>query len=330
MSTTRRPFLLTIALFLLPFATLVRAQDVVWDANTVELESHQIGARVYAVIPTEAYEKIPRGLPAATSGGFIVGERGVLVVDTMLNARLAGQLIGLIREVTDLPIRYIVNTSYHGDHSYGNYIFPKTAAVIQHPFTRQYLDEHFDQDRAFMMRYFGRGRGIEEVVPRDADLLVDDSLTIDLGGVSVEVRHFGFAQTDGDLFVYLPEQKVLFTGNPLIAKKPAIPWLLDGRHHESIETMRAVQEFLPADAAVVPGHGLPLSRDDMTFAIDYLSTLDRIVREAIEEGMTLEETVERTQTTMSDFKGYALWDWVHSQVNVPATYQALSDTKQDR
>ena len=113
MSTTRRPFLLTIALFLLPCATLVRAQDVVWDANTVELESHQIGARVYAVIPAEAYEKVPRGLPAATSGGFIVGERGVLVVDTMLNARLAGQLIGLIREVTDLPIRYIVNTSYH-------------------------------------------------------------------------------------------------------------------------------------------------------------------------------------------------------------------------
>ncbi len=298
--------------------------QVVWDANTVKLESRELKPGVYAVIPTEAHDKVPQGRPAATSGGFIVGERGVLVVDTMLSARLAGQLIGLIREVTDLPIRYIVNTSYHGDHCYGNYVFPKTACVVQHPATRDYVAEHFDEDRAFMMQYFGRGRGIEEVVPRDADLLVENNLTIDLGGINVEIRHFGFAQTDGDLFVYVPEREVLFTGNPLIAKKPALPWLLDGRHRESIATLRAVQEFLPADATVVPGHGLPLTRDDMTFTIDYLSTLDRVVAAAIKEGLTLEQTVERTQTAMNDFKGYALWDWVHAQVNVPAAYRALS------
>ncbi len=304
--------------------------QVVWDANTVKLESRELKPGVYAVIPTEAHDKVPQGRPAATSGGFIVGERGVLVVDTMLSARLAGQLIGLIREVTDLPIRYIVNTSYHGDHCYGNYVFPKTACVIQHPATRDYIAEYFDQDRAFMMQYFGRGRGIEEVVPRDADLLVENNLTIDLGGINVEIRHFGFAQTDGDLFVYVPEREVLFTGNPLIAKKPALPWLLDGRHRESIATLRAVQEFLPADATVVPGHGLPLTRDDMTFTIDYLSTLDRVVAAAIKEGLTLEQTVERTQTAMNDFKGYALWDWVHAQVNVPAAYRALSKAKSGR
>jgi len=50
-----------------------------------------------SVIPTEAHDKVPQGQPAATSGGFIVGDRGVLVVDTMLSARLAGQLIGLVR-----------------------------------------------------------------------------------------------------------------------------------------------------------------------------------------------------------------------------------------
>ena len=306
------------------------SDQVVWDANTVLLESQEIGPGVYAVIPTEAHDKVPQGRPAATSGGFVVGERGVLVVDTMLNARLAGQVIGLIREVTDLPIRYIINTSYHGDHCYGNFVFPKTACVIQHPATREYVAEHFDEDRAFMLQYFGRGRGIEEVIPRDADLLVEDNLTIDLGGISVEIRHFGFAQTDGDLFVYVPECEVLFTGNALIAKAPALPWLLDGRHRESLATMRAVQESLSANATVVPGHGLPLTRDDMTFSIEYLSTLDREVAAAIKEGLTLEQTVERTGTEMSDFKGYALWDWVHAQVNVPAAYRALSEEKSDR
>lgn len=306
------------------------SDQVVWDANTVKLETRELKPGVYAVIPTEAHDKVPQGQPAATSGGFIVGERGVLVVDTMLSARLAGQVIGLIREVTDLPIRYIVNTSYHGDHCYGNYVFPKTACVVQHPATRDYVAEHFDEDRAFMMQYFGHGRGIEEVVPRDADLLVEESLSIDLGGISVEIRHFGFAQTDGDLFVYVPEREVLFTGNPLIAKQPALPWLLDGRHRESLATMRAVQDSLPADATVVPGHGLPLTRDDMTFSIEYLSELDRVVAGAIKEGLTLEQTVERTETAMSEFKGYALWGWVHAQVNVPAAYRALSEAQSDR
>ncbi len=306
------------------------SDQVVWDANTVQLESQELKPGVYAVIPTEAHDKVPLGRPAATSGGFIVGDRGVLVVDTMLSARLAGQLIGLIREVTDLPIRYIVNTSYHGDHCYGNYVFPETACVVQHPATRDYVAQYFDEDRAFMMQYFGRGRGIEEVVPRDADLLVENDLTIDLGGISVEIRHFGFAQTDGDLFVYVPEREVLFTGNPLIAKKPALPWLLDGRHRESLATMRAVQESLPANATVVPGHGLPLTRDDMTFTIDYLNTLDRVVSAAIKEGLTLEQTVVRTESAMEDFKGYALWGWVHAQVNVPAAYRALSQVKPDR
>lgn len=306
------------------------SDQVVWDANTVQLESQELKPGVYAVIPTEAHDKVPQGRPAATSGGFIVGSRGVLVVDTMLSARLAGQLIGLIREVTDLPIRYIVNTSYHGDHCYGNYVFPETACVVQHPATRDYVAQYFDEDRAFMMQYFGRGRGIEEVVPRDADLLVENDLTIDLGGISVEIRHFGFAQTDGDLFVYVPEREVLFTGNPLIAKKPALPWLLDGRHRESLATMRAVQESLPANATVVPGHGLPLTRDDMTFTIDYLSTLDRVVSAAIKEGLTLEQTVVRTESAMEDFKGYALWSWVHAQVNVPAAYHELSEEKSDR
>ena len=199
------------------------AQDVVWDGNTVQLEAEEIAPGVYAVVPQDAAQKNPQGLPVATSGGFIVGERGVLVVDSMINGRLATQLIGLIRQVTPKPIRYVVNTSYHGDHSYGNYVFPETAAIVQHPETQRYIAEKFDHDRAFMMQNFGKGRGIEDVIARDADLLVDESLTIDLGGLEVKILHLGFAQTEGDLFVWLPSRKVLFTGNPFIAEQPALP-----------------------------------------------------------------------------------------------------------
>lgn len=303
------------------------AQDVVWDANLVQLEAHELAPGVYAVIPDDAAEKNPAGLPIATTSGFIVGEKGVLVVDSMLNGRLATQLIGLIRKVTSKPIRYVVNTSYHGDHSYGNYVFPATATVIQHPATKKYVEQYFDEDRAFMMQYFGKGRGIEEAVARTGDILVGDRLSIDLGGMDVEVLHLGFAQTDGDLFVWVPEHEVVWAGNPFIAEKPALPWLLDGRHGESLATMKKLWELVSESTTIVPGHGRPVKREALKFTIDYLTTLDAEVRRAVADGLSLEETVERVR--VPEFGGYALFDWVHSEINVVAAYKEISGASRD-
>ena len=75
----------------------------------------------------------------ATSGGFIIGDRAVMIIDTMLNRQLAGKVMALVRERTQNPIRYIVNTSYHGDHSYGNQFFPADAQIIQHRATQDYI-----------------------------------------------------------------------------------------------------------------------------------------------------------------------------------------------
>ena len=62
----------------------------------------------------------------ATSGGFIVGDKGVLMIDTILNKRLNEQAQELISKTTSKPIIYAINTSFHGDHSYGNMYFPKS------------------------------------------------------------------------------------------------------------------------------------------------------------------------------------------------------------
>ncbi len=112
--STKRLMLFTLILgsTLLGLASTVLAQEPVWDGNTVVLESKKLSDRVFAVIPTGAKEMAKEGKPVATTSGFIIGDDGVLVIDSMLNKRLANQLISLIKEQTDKPIKFLVNTSY--------------------------------------------------------------------------------------------------------------------------------------------------------------------------------------------------------------------------
>jgi len=318
---------LSIALFLSGIG-LVSAEEkkenLVWDAGTVQLQLEKLADGIYAIYPTDAKEKNAKGYPVATSGGFVVGENGVLVVESMVNKRLADQVMGFVKKVTDKPILYVVNTSYHGDHSYGNYVFPKSAKIIQHSKTKAFMEnkDGFEADKKWMSQYFGTNRGIEDVVARSADIVVDDKKTIDLGGKKVEIMHLGFAQTPGDLFVWVPGSKIFWTGNPVVAQPPALPWLLDGKHKQVLETMKKVRSFLPNDAVVVPGHGVPVKPSDLDFTIKYLETLHNEIKNAVGKGMTLEQA--QKSITMEKFQGYALWGWVHSGVNIPNTYKEHS------
>ena len=301
-----------------------KKENLVWDAGTVQLQLEKLATGVYAVYPTDAKVKNKKGYPVATSGGFVVGDNEVLVIESMVNKRLAKQVIGFVKQVTDKPIRYVVNTSYHGDHAYGNYAFPKTAKIIQHSKTKAFMEnkEAFEADKKFMAQYFGAGRGIEDVIARTADIIIDDKKSIDLGNKKVEIMHLGFAQTEGDLFVWVPGEKVFWTGNPIVAMPPALPWLLDGKHEEVLATMKKVRSFLPQDAIIVPGHGIPIEPKNLDFTISYLETLHVKVKSSIDKYMALEGA--QKYITMKDFQGYALWDWVHTGVNVPNTFKDLS------
>ncbi len=316
---------LTVTLFLLSVSAPLLRAETVWDPASVVLERHQVGQGVYAVIPQGASEGNKKGYPVATSGGFIIGGHSVLVVESMINQALAHQVIELVAQVTEKPIRYVVNTSYHGDHSYGNYAFPSDVMIIQHPKTKAYLGnpEILKADKDFMIQNFGANVGIEEVVGRTANILVDDHLTIDLGNKEVQIMHWGFAQTSGDLFIWVPGDKVFWTGNPLVAIPPALPWLLEGGHQASLATMKKIRNFLPSDATVIPGHGIPMKPKGIDFTIQYLEKLNHEVQTAIANGLSLKQIQQ--SVTMPNFKGYMLWDWVHIGVNIPAVYKSLSE-----
>ncbi|ANH66634.1 MBL fold metallo-hydrolase [Mitsuaria sp. 7] len=301
-----------------PFAS---ADEPVWDGNKVVLKAEKLGDGVYAMVPTGAAELSPKGVPLATTSGIIVGNRASLVVDTMLNKRLANMVLDQVKQVTKGVPTYALNTSYHGDHSFGNMYFPKSTVIIQHEEAKKYVSHNFEADTKFMIGAFGKGRGIEEIKPRTGDVLIPKGgmMQLDLGGRTVEIRDFGFAQTGGDLWVWVPDAKVMFAGNPVVTEKPGVPWLLDGHVQDTLDSLTKVRDFLPADAVIVPGHGRAMPRSGIDWHIAYLTALRDEVKAAIAKGATLEQTV--SQVTLPNFQGYAIYGWIHNQVNVPAAYK---------
>lgn len=318
---------MTVAAATLLAASLANAGEPVWDGNKVQMRSETLAPGVHVYYPDDAAELNAKGGAAATSAGLIVGTKGALLIETMLNKRINAQVVELSHKHTTLPILYAVNTSAHGDHAYGNMYMPASTRIVQHVNTKTYVDTRLDEDKAFMIKNFGTGRGIEPIQARTGDVLVGEGsrVTLDLGGKQVQIIDFGFAQTGGDLFVWEPQAKVMWAGNPVIASKPALPWLLDGHLVETLATLKNVQAFLPDDARIVPGHGVPIPKAGLQWQIDYLEAVKSQVQAAVDEGLSLEATVQKVK--MPEFRGYALFDWVHVSLNVPAAYKDLKAAK---
>jgi cyclase len=312
-------------LLTLAFSAPTLAAEPIWDANKVTMQSQQLAPGVFAHLPADAAELNAKGGAAATSGGLIVGMRGALLIETMLNRRLHDQVRALATEkAAGLPLLYAVNTSSHGDHSFGNMFLPPETRLVQHEQTARFIASHLEQDKAFMLQNFGKGRGIEPIRAREPDIVIPagGKLVLDLGGRQVEIHDFGFAQTGGDLFVWDPRSKTLWAGNPVIASKPALPWLLDGKLVQTLETLQRVYDFLPPDATIVPGHGVPMPREGLRWHLDYLKAVQSGVKDALARGLSLEQTV--AELKLPAFRGYQLFDWVHPGLNVPAAYKDLA------
>lgn len=301
----------------------------IWDANKVTLELHKVAPDVYAIVPTTAQSETTQGIPQATTGGFIVGDKGVLLIEVMMTKRLYDQELKLIRSVTDKPIIYAVNTSDHGDHCFSNYLLPDNTAIIQNEFAKDNLAKNYDGIKQFMVGLFGTGRGIENTVFRPADIVIpkNSNLKVDMGGGKVvELLNISPAQSQADLFVWMPNQKVFWAGNPFIAESPAIPWLFDGVFLEPVNNLKKVYDFLPDDAIVIPGHGRITNKAGIKYTIDYVEELKNEVETAVDKGLTLDET--KAAVTMKAYdKGYVLFNWLHYNFNLPNAYKDISAEK---
>jgi glyoxylase-like metal-dependent hydrolase (beta-lactamase superfamily II) len=177
---------------------------------------------------------------------FVVGRNGVLIADGQGSPAATRTMLERIRTVTDLPVRWYVVGSDHGDHTAGNSELPKDVRFIVHPTSRAQLV----RDSAAAASS-GRAGQPSRVVIVPPVAMTGDRETIDLGGITVDVLFLGRAHTGGDLMVHLPREKILFMSEAYLNRVfPAM------RSAYPAEWVRMIDRALAMDITrYVPGHG---------------------------------------------------------------------------
>lgn len=235
----------------------------------------QVGPGVYAAIDGPEHK-------AGSNAGFVIGDDGVLVVDAFFNLTAAKALVDEIHRLTPKPIRYLVNTHYHVDHTGGDEALRDAGAVIiAHRNERGWV--RVNNINLLGERITPELRAQIAALPLP-DVTTDKDLTVWLGARQVVVRTV-LGHTGGDLTVFVPDAKVLFTGDMLWRKIP--PNLIDGSVKEWLATDADLERMHDASRVTfVPGHGDVATLADLENFRAYLMDLRRLVREGRAGGLT--------------------------------------------
>jgi len=226
-----------------------------------------------------SYVGVEDDSPARSFGanaGIVVGRDGILVVDTLVSAKEAGRFIADIRKVSDKPIRYVVNTHCHLDHAFGNSEFGKLGAVVvAHEDCAAYLKEQGVETLKNIGEFGLTGEQMEGTEIEQPDIVFNDRLEIDLGGLTVRLVSAGPAHVKGSIFAFVPEEKVLFAGDVLFTDYHPFSGEGDlGVWLKALDSMEAIgaEKF-------VPGHGPLSAKKDIQDMKSYLVEFDRRARE---------------------------------------------------
>jgi glyoxylase-like metal-dependent hydrolase (beta-lactamase superfamily II) len=222
----------------------------------------------------------------------IIGERQVFVVDSCFLPSAAREDIAQIRQWTDKPVTFVLNTHFHNDHNFGNRIYMDAfpgLTIIAHAETKKEMDmfgpgsaDRMEKGVASLQKMLETGKTpdgtalteedktevknalakrlplleeVKKVKFQSATLTFEHDFSIDLGGREVQVKFLGRGNTPGDAVVYLPKEKIVATGDLVVYP---LPYMYDGYPREWIQTMQNLSQ-LDAET-IVPGHG-PVEHD---------------------------------------------------------------------
>ena len=226
-----------------------------------------------------SYVDVKNPSPATSFGanaGIIIGKDGVVVVDSLTSAKEAQRFIKDIRSITDKPIKYVVNTHHHLDHSLGNSEFVKLgAAVIGQENCRTEAQKDADTILKRALNYGFTVEALEGTTVVLPSLTFKDKMTIELGDRIVELIYPGPSHTAGSSFILIPDVKVLFAGDTLFTNfHPNI------RDADVDGWIKSLDRIAALDVLkIIPGHGPVSSKQEIVDMKQYLVFFDTKAKE---------------------------------------------------
>jgi len=234
----------------------------------------------------------------------LVTDEGVLVIDTRQHPRDGQDLIDRIRKVTDKPIKWVINSHFHGDHHFGNSAFKAIGAtIVAQKDTARIMQKVQPKEMARRGNFFkSRGYDPAEVKLVMPDLTFDSEMTIRLGGREVRLAYLGPGQQVGDTFVFFPHARMVFTTGmfgprsmPNMAFTPSVEnWvkLLDGLAAMDVDK-------------ILPAHGDVATAADVRELAAMLADEYATVKDAVAKGMGVDEAVKTlTLPQYKDWRNY--------------------------
>ncbi len=284
-------------------------------AQADPLAMQEIGTGIY--VHHGVHEDLSEGYHGDICNvSFIVGSKGVAVIDTGGSLKIGKQLHEAVRKVTALPILYVVNTHVHPDHIFGNAAFVEDKATfVGHAKLADAMELRKETYLRINSTWLGAEFAGSEIIK--PAMPVKDVLELDLGNRKLQLTAFPPAHTNTDITVFDSKTSTLWTGDLLFVERtPSIDGDLKG-------WLAAISQLKTTPAQqLVPGHG-PVVKDSKT-AWDneqrYLSTLLNDIRTSIKNGGTMEKAMDTAAASEKD--KWVLFDIVNRR-NVNSVYPTL-------
>src|ERR1700678_4167945 len=283
-------------------------------AAAPDFRLQKIGPGVWAAIVND------EGL-AGGNAGFVIGDDGVLVVDTFQDPRPAKAMLAEIRKLTPLPIRFVVNTHYHLDHVNGNDIFAAAGAIIvAHRNVRAWMRTENIKMLDPPVTPEKKARVQSLTLPT---LVHDSHIELYLGSRRINVRYYP-GHTGGDSIVSIPDAHVVFCGDMLW--KEHIPNLIDASTEPWVASLDAMQKDY-GPSTWIPGHGGVTNVQDVLTFREYLADLRADVRREQAAGKSGDALVKALLPGLKS--RYGKWGFFndYTALDVEQTGQELLGTK---
>ncbi len=287
-------------------ATVLAAQDQ--DFSKVEMKVSKVAGSVYVL------------MGAGGNIGASIGDDGIVIVDDQY-APLADKIQAALKGITDKPVRFIINTHYHPDHTGGNAYFQKQAPVLAQDNVRKRLESGGS---------VGNGSSIHmeaKPAPHEALPIItfDHDVTVHLNGEDIRALYFPAGHTDGDSIIFFPHSNVVHMGDDFVTYGfPFIDVESGGSINGMIDAVAQVISQLPPDVKVIPGHGQVSSLSDVQAYLEMLRETRDAVQKALKEGKTLDQM--KQAKLLDPWKEYS-GEFVNQDTFLETLYNSLTGQK---